>query len=1099
MVVNPVNISYGQGTITADAGSATDDVELRMKSVNEVSGSVSYPDAHTDGDTITVKVDFVNRQALAPNPFVTIALVEDASDLSGSGLTIATNGTGAPVSPALAYLELGQVSTLTAGDGYTFGLGTTENPALTKAGTYRLVIAFGSSQALATDGSNVNTGGASGEYHANSDSNVQNGGVAPINRTASTGAGWFGKKATLDSLTSSLTNLGYTGAPTISASLVPVGTGTTFVNPKTIQVAYKKASDDTVPKTKSVTIDTNGDGTSAAFSVDTDYPAASTVFDISAGVNDAFDGVTTTPTSEQADLVLGRSFTGSFNNSMLSWIVFSDADGDFSDAQYDGKNFSFTSQTGSPVGIFFKDDGTKMYMADSSNREVHQYSLSTAFNVESATFEKSKSTGATASLHDVFFRPDGTEMYVAQTATGPGTNNESQVTRFTLTTAWDIGTATDQGGILLDLNIKDLFFKSDGTKFYEAKDAQIREYPLSTAWDLGSRGTETVLTVTEETAIQGVHFKSDGTEMYIVGFDNDTVYRYSLSTAWSVSSATFVDSLLIVQEATPTGLTFSSDDSIMYVVGNTTDSIYSFPLINNIPDYAAGLTVETMNANKNFTVSDLDAVNIGHDVTVRSVVRNATATAAATTTLYNRGEAVNIDIRFDNAFSVEIDPDATVLRVHNSAEAVEHTATADSTAPYTVSYTTSATDTATADLTGSPKHLHVTFGHYGAKDPVFDYTATALFNLTSLLLMGNAVGSNNGIVNTDFEIYNRGEVPSIDFFVSYARGVAYNKTLTSNVLDDVDTVEDSQSVVVDGVTAGKYPYTYTIADTDKATNDFIGSPKKLTVTVDGNNGASAVSQFTVSRKIVTHSASTLPTPGDPSTADSGVVSDQSVYNRGESPSLSSWLFGARGQQWTRTIDVEIKDGVSVEDAQSVAGTSGAYSWSYTIANTDKATWNLTGQSKFVLIDPKDGNGLFQTSIGSPRVSRMWQIASTNAGPDGTIYTGKAASPSSDVTTTRNRGQTLFFNGFLYNVRGELLSNESVNFNVRHLADSSLDVANATVTLSAGQFSGADAKYDVPTNAPVGDKALVVASAVTSVSNQPKTGTAGTGNFAETNA
>ena len=48
---------------------------------------------------------------------------------------------------------------------------------------------------------------------------------------------------------------------------------------------------------------------------------------------------------------------------------------DLSTASYDNVSFSVSSQESYPFGIFFKPDGTKMYVMGYSSGKVHQYSL----------------------------------------------------------------------------------------------------------------------------------------------------------------------------------------------------------------------------------------------------------------------------------------------------------------------------------------------------------------------------------------------------------------------------------------------------------------------------------------------------------------------------------------------------------------------------------------------------------------------------------------------------------------------------------------------------------------------------------------------------
>ena len=98
---------------------------------------------------------------------------------------------------------------------------------------------------------------------------------------------------------------------------------------------------------------------------------------------------------------------------------------DVSTANYEDEKFkSVSSEDASPFGVFFKPDGTKMYIVGYNNDTVYQYALSTPWDVSTATFEtgKFKSVGTQATLlYDIYFKPDGTKMYIL------GYNNDTVV------------------------------------------------------------------------------------------------------------------------------------------------------------------------------------------------------------------------------------------------------------------------------------------------------------------------------------------------------------------------------------------------------------------------------------------------------------------------------------------------------------------------------------------------------------------------------------------------------------------------------------------------------------------------------------------------
>ena len=204
---------------------------------------------------------------------------------------------------------------------------------------------------------------------------------------------------------------------------------------------------------------------------------------------------------------------------------------------YENKSFDVNSEDATPACLFFKPDGTKMYFMGFTNKSVFQYSLSTAWDVDTANYD-SKSfsvNGEETSPYGLFFKPDGTKMYIV------GQTNDT-VFQYSLSTAWDVDTASyDSKSFSVnseDATPLDIFFKSDGTKMYfiGSTNDTVFQYSLSTAWDVdtASYDSKSFSVSGEDTFQFGLFFKSDGTKMYFMGSNNDTVFQYSLSAAWDI-------------------------------------------------------------------------------------------------------------------------------------------------------------------------------------------------------------------------------------------------------------------------------------------------------------------------------------------------------------------------------------------------------------------------------------------------------------------------------------------------------------------------------------------------------------------------------------
>ena len=213
-------------------------------------------------------------------------------------------------------------------------------------------------------------------------------------------------------------------------------------------------------------------------------------------------------------------------------------------AAYDNKSFDLTSEDTNPTSIAFKPDGTKMYIMGLANDTCYQYTLSRPWEVSTSSVSyasKSFSVNSEERTPNGFaMKPDGTKMYV----TGAVSDG---VFQYTLSTPWDISTASyDNASTSVfsnSQNPNDVSFRPDGTRMYIINDLQdqVDQYALSTAWDITTAlyGGITIDVSTEESNTKGFAFKSDGRKLFVIGITGDEVEQYSLSNPWVVSSATY--------------------------------------------------------------------------------------------------------------------------------------------------------------------------------------------------------------------------------------------------------------------------------------------------------------------------------------------------------------------------------------------------------------------------------------------------------------------------------------------------------------------------------------------------------------------------------
>jgi sugar lactone lactonase YvrE len=240
------------------------------------------------------------------------------------------------------------------------------------------------------------------------------------------------------------------------------------------------------------------------------------------------------------------------------------------------KFFSVAAQESIPQGLFFKPDGTKMYVVGSLGDDVNEYNLSSAWDVSTASYlQNFIVNGQDTSPQDLFFKPDGTKMYILG---GAG----DDVNEYNLSSAWDVSTASYVRNFSVaaqETEPQGLFFKPDGTKMYVVGSSgdDVNEYNLSSAWDVSTASYLQNFSLGGNP--QGIFFKPDGTKMYIIESVNDVVNEYNLSSAWDVSTASFLQGFTVnAQESSPTGVFFKDDGTTMYIIGTIRVIAYQYPL-----------------------------------------------------------------------------------------------------------------------------------------------------------------------------------------------------------------------------------------------------------------------------------------------------------------------------------------------------------------------------------------------------------------------------------------------------------------------------------------------------------------------------------------
>ena len=266
---------------------------------------------------------------------------------------------------------------------------------------------------------------------------------------------------------------------------------------------------------------------------------------------------------------------------------------DISTASYDSL-FSVASQDTNPRGLAFNNDGTKMFVAGWKNQRVFEYHLTTGFDISTASYDSNLSISSNAGgSNGLAFNSDGTKMFVN------AANSSDEVVEYTLSTGFDVSTASYDSSFVTqsqDTSPQGLAFSNDGKKMFVAGDTgdDINEYTLSTGFDVSTASFVGSFDVSSQgTTPTGITFNNDGTKMFITDQSGTpgthSVDEYTLTTGFElINTAPTLSSSSPSDGATSVGV----NDNIVLTFSEAVDAESGNILIKKSSDNS---TVETIN------------------------------------------------------------------------------------------------------------------------------------------------------------------------------------------------------------------------------------------------------------------------------------------------------------------------------------------------------------------------------------------------------------------------------------------------------------------------------------------------------------------------
>ena len=328
-------------------------------------------------------------------------------------------------------------------------------------------------------------------------------------------------------------------------------------------------------------------------------------------------------------------------------------------------SFDVSSQEIIPLGIDFNTDGTKMFVAGGNGDDVNEYTLSTGFDISTASFVDSFDV----SSEDLYpsgltFNNDGTKMFVLGSI-------GDDVNEYTLSTGFDVSTASFVDSF--DVSSQEttpsgLDFNNDGTKMFVVGGIgdDVNEYTLSTGFDVSTASFVDSFDLSSQDAFPtGIDFNTDGTKMFVVGYYGKDVNEYKLSTGFDVSTAVFVDSYDVSSEDDkPREVAFNTDGTKMFVLETNDDKVSEYTL-----SCAYGVT-SSSTCDDPSTIKEVRGLIDAQIETAKNFAKDSSASALKRLSIlrdekHDGSTSQNIDINFQNPALAQL---ADVMPVSTSGK-----------------------------------------------------------------------------------------------------------------------------------------------------------------------------------------------------------------------------------------------------------------------------------------------------------------------------------------------------------------------------------------------------------------------------------------------
>jgi len=253
-----------------------------------------------------------------------------------------------------------------------------------------------------------------------------------------------------------------------------------------------------------------------------------------------------------------------------------------------------------PRDLEFGNSGSNLYVLGGVGPKVYQFDLDTAWDTSEISFTGSLDLSAYEITPQGFFiNSTGQYIFVVGTGSIEDETDGRVVYRFTMSTPWDVTTATHggTGSELFNLGAlpvnsgyldapSGITFSATGNMMFivGSTDSTVVKFNLAANWDLSTATFDSEYVITADNFPTSITFDTTGNHMYLTGATNDVLVDYNLVTPYDLTSTNInlVETTSITDyEEEITGIRFKSDGNKVFIIGLTSDSVNQFDLLNS--------------------------------------------------------------------------------------------------------------------------------------------------------------------------------------------------------------------------------------------------------------------------------------------------------------------------------------------------------------------------------------------------------------------------------------------------------------------------------------------------------------------------------------